>query len=168
MTELEYEKACRGPLIRLRVMFAWGNVSITPTTGLSNDGTVSEAATPTTANCICGSGISGPIRSGAFATSSSGRRDAGASYWGIMELSGDVWERSISVGNGRTFTGLHGTGTLTLPSGWPATQIGYGVRGGAWNSASVNFNHASDRSFASVNNVNRSFSYGWRGVRTAL
>lgn len=167
MTELEYEKACRGPLIPVTDEFAWGNTSITQATGLSNDGTPSEAATPTTANCAYGSGIGGPIRSGAFATAGSGRRDAGASYWGIMELSGNVWERPISVGTGRTFTGLHGTGTWALPSGWPTTQVGYGVRGGAWNSGSVNLNHASDRSFASVNNANRSFSYGWRGVRTA-
>jgi formylglycine-generating enzyme required for sulfatase activity len=171
MTELEYEKACRGPLTPVAGEYAWGNTSIAQATGLSNDGTFGEVATPTTANCVYGSAanIGGPIRSGAFATSISGRRDAGASYWGIMELSGNVWERAISVGctEGRAFTGLHGTGTWASPVGWPTTQVGYGVRGCAWNSASMMFLHVSDRTYANVNNANRSASYGWRGVRTA-
>ena len=171
MTELEYEKACRGPLIPVVGEYAWGNTSITQATGLSNDGTANEIATPATANCVHGSAVNvgGPIRSGALATSSSGRRDAGASYWGIMELSGNVWERPVSVGcaEGRAFTGLHGTGIWSSPAGWPTTQVGYGVRGGAWNSGYITLNHTSDRSYASVDNANRSASYGWRGVRTA-
>lgn len=171
MTELEYEKACRGPLNPVADEYAWGNTSITQTTSLSNDGTPDESPLPAAANCVCNSApsVGGPIRAGAFATASSGRRDAGASYWGIMELSGNVWERPISVGRaeGRAYTGLHGAGTWDLPAGWPTTEAGYGVRGGAWNSASSLYNHTSDRSYASVNNVNRSWSYGWRGVRTA-
>ncbi len=172
MTELEHEKACRGPLNPVADEYAWGNTSITQATGLSNDGTTNEAPSVATANCVYGSAvnISGPIRSGAFASASSGRRDAGASYWGIMELSGNLWEHPISVGwlEGRAFTGQHGTGTWDFPAGWPVTsQLGYGVRGGAWNSGFIVFNHISDRSYASVNNAARSASYGWRGVRTA-
>jgi formylglycine-generating enzyme required for sulfatase activity len=173
MTELEYEKACRGPLNPVAGEYAWGSTSITKTTGLDQDGTADETPTLETANCVYGSAASvpGPVRAGAFARASTGRRDAGASYWGIMELSGNVWERVITVGRpeGRVFTGVHGTGSWDFPATgwWISDSKAYGVRGGAWNSAYNSFNSVSDRSYASVENINRSLSYGWRAVRTA-
>jgi len=43
----------------------------------------------------------------------------GASYWGIMGLSDDMGERTVTVGNhfGRRFSGTHGDGTLPQPVG---------------------------------------------------
>ena len=87
-------------------------------------------------------GSIGPMRVGIFAanSSNSGRITAGASYYGIMELSGNLWERPVTIGNatGRGFTGLHGNGALD-PSGaanvsnWPGTDaVGAGFRGGNW------------------------------------
>ncbi len=173
MTELEYEKACRGPLNPVAEEYAWGSTSITQTTGLNQDGTSDETPTLATANCAYGSAanVQGPVRAGAFARATTGRRDAGASYWGIMELSGNLWERVITVGRseGRAFTGVHGTGSWDFPAtGWPiVNELAYGVRGGAWNTTSDTMNRVSDRSFASVQNPNRSTSYGWRAVRTS-
>ncbi|MBP7636551.1 MAG: SUMF1/EgtB/PvdO family nonheme iron enzyme [Kiritimatiellae bacterium] len=173
MTELEFEKACRGPLNPVASEYAWGSTSITQTTGLDQDGTANETSTVATANCVYGSAsaVNGPVRAGAFARATTGRRDAGASYWGIMELSGNLWERVITVGRseGRAFTGVHGTGSWDFPAtGWPiVTNLAYGVRGGAWNTGLDTMNRVSDRSFASVQNPNRSASYGWRAVRTA-
>ena len=169
MTELEFEKACRGP-VNAVAEYAWGDHLLIQTTNFVNDGTAGEVPLPSNAYCVYGNGTAGPIRVGAFATFSSNRKAAGASYWGIMEMSGNLWERPISVGlaAGRAFTGLHGTGSVaSLPSGWPTTNVGYGVRGGAWNTTSDHFNRVSDRTYACVENDNRSFSYGWRGVRTA-
>ena len=59
-------------------------------------------------------------RRGVFATPDSGRVAAGASYWGIMELSGNLWERVVAVGNpaGRRFAGTHGD--------WPEVEDGPG------------------------------------------
>jgi formylglycine-generating enzyme required for sulfatase activity len=60
--------------------------------------------------------INGPLRVGIFAGTSgnTGRITAGATYYGIMEMSGNLWERPVTVGNvaGRSFNGLHGDGTL--------------------------------------------------------
>ncbi|MDD4017490.1 MAG: SUMF1/EgtB/PvdO family nonheme iron enzyme [Kiritimatiellae bacterium] len=169
MTELEFEKVCRGPLHPIPGEYAWGDASITQITALNNDGTENETPSSETANCAYKSGVDGPVRAGACARASSGRHDAGASYWGIMELSGNLWERVVTVGNtyGRSFTNVHGTGTWDFPTGWPTVASGYGVRGCAWNSIQDFYLNTSDRSYASVENNNRSVSYGWRGVRTA-
>jgi formylglycine-generating enzyme required for sulfatase activity len=170
MTELEYEKACRG-VLNATAEFAWGDYAFNKTTGFVNDGTADEAPLPSDAYCVFGNLTGGPIRVGAFATSSSSRKAAGASYWGIMELSGNVWEQAVSAGLavGRAYTGMHGTGSVdSLPSEWPTISSGgYGVRGGAWNSGLDFFNRVSDRSFACISYDERSRSYGWRGVRTA-
>ena len=52
------------------------------------------------------------MRAGVFATPDSDRVAAGASYWEILELSGNVREQVVSVGHvrGRAFAGTHGTG----------------------------------------------------------
>lgn len=37
--------------------------------------------------------IQGPVRVGIYATANSGRDTAGATYWGVMEMSGNLWGR---------------------------------------------------------------------------
>ena len=112
MTELEYEKACRGPLKPVTNEYAWGTDRIIDP----------NAPTPV-----------------------SGRIAAGASYWGILGLSTDPGERTVTVGNrfGRRFAGTHGDGALAPPAraealrdrphaGWHGLSIvGIGHRGGA-------------------------------------
>lgn len=171
MTELEYEKVCRGPLNPVPGEYAWGSTGIFQTTNYINDGTSAEAALPATANCTYGGSPSalGPIRAGAFATANSGRVAAGASYWGVMELSGNLWKRPVSVGHakGRAFMGSHGAGTVTLPADWPAADSnGSGVRGGDYTSQSTTM-RVSDRSFAALAGNTRYNVGGWRGVRKA-
>jgi formylglycine-generating enzyme required for sulfatase activity len=150
LTELEYEKACRGTLTAVINEYAWGTAWIAglaytlDNAGASNEGiatnyssSIGNASYTTT-----GGSINGPLRVGIFAAHSSntGRITAGASYYGIMELSGNLWERAVTIGNatGRGFTGLHGNGALG-PSGdadvsnWPGTNaVGGGLRGGSW------------------------------------
>jgi len=106
MTELEYEKACRGPLKPVQDEYAWGT---------------NELATPEP-----------------FAKPDSGRVAAGASYWGIMGLSGDLAVRTVTVGSrfGRRFAGTHGAGTLAPgkplldpPEGWHSLNtVSFGRR----------------------------------------
>ncbi len=62
--------------------------------------------------------IDGPLRCGAFAASSvnHSRVETGATYYGIMEMSGNVVEFVVNNYHvaGRSFTGLHGDGSLTV------------------------------------------------------
>ncbi len=140
MTELEVEKACRGPLTPVADEYAWGNATITANLASeTGDGLGTSTANPANANCLTSGGQVGPCRVGIYAKSSTTREQAGASYWGIMELSGNLWERTVTVGEltkGRLFTGLHGNGELNATgdadvTGWPGTDaIGAGCRGG--------------------------------------
>jgi hypothetical protein len=82
-------------------------------------------------------------RAGAFATPESDRVAAGASYWGIMDLSGNLAERVVTVGNvaGRRFAGTHGAWPDAIftvgkrdarfPEDW---GWGFGTRGGSLSS----------------------------------
>jgi formylglycine-generating enzyme required for sulfatase activity len=191
MTELEYEKACRGasesPSNRTAVSgeYAWGNANINfsaynltaGTAGGPNE-TVSNATIDPTGNAAyqttIGAGLNGPLRSGIFATTSSTRIEAGASFYGVMELSGNLAEKVITVGNpiGRNFTSNHGDGELEVngeanEKTWPlADAIGSGERGGDWRAAAAAL-QVSNRARAALANVTRNETSGFRCVRTA-
>ena len=173
ITELEYEKSCRGNQNPAPSEFAWGNTSATALTGLSNASTMSEIASSSSSNIAYNNGFaSGPVRTGIFATSSTGRATSGSGYYGNMELSGNLWERVVTVGNatGRTFSGAHGNGTLTSGgaadvSGWPAAA-GTGWKGGSWLNTTTNSATTSDRAQAANADNTRSADAGGRGVRT--
>lgn len=120
-TELEFEKAARGPLDVVDNEYAWGTVDLeSATTSLSNAGTKDEV--PNQGNChTYNSSPIGVYRAGVFADASSTREQAGAGYYGNLALSGSVWEKCVTVGTteGRDFTGLHGDGALrTTDDGW--------------------------------------------------
>ena len=184
MTELELEKACRGTLPPVPNEYAWGTNTIAGSAytlsnpGAANEGiatnystTLGNAITPATG----GGTIGGPIRGGIFAAnvSSSGRVTAGASYYGIMELTSNLWETVVTIGNtqGRAFTGRHGSGAI-LGSGnangvnWPdsSTGIGVGVHGGYFSSTPYT---VCDRCYSTRAQDYRSADLGTRGVRTA-
>jgi formylglycine-generating enzyme required for sulfatase activity len=184
MTELEFEKACRGFQVPVADEYAWGNTSITAATGISNSGATSETFSNSGANCAHLNGIGGPLRVGAFATATTTRSQSGASYWGIMELSGNVMERAVSVGDavGRNFTGTHGNGILSKyghanASTWPGIDAnsevtsgnGSGLRAGG---AVLNLaarTEVSDRDQADdpTASGNRHAARGFRAVRIA-
>lgn len=176
MTELEYEKACRGTLSAVANEYAWGTTSITQATGITNGGAGNETASNSGANCVCDNAslVAGPMRAGSFATASSGRADAGATYYGIMEMSGNLWERCVTIGNrdGRSFTGSQGDGVLDSTgnantSSWPGTgALGTGFRGGDWRNDATH-SRVSDRGDASDTGSNRYNNCGFRGVRLA-
>jgi formylglycine-generating enzyme required for sulfatase activity len=186
MTELEFEKACRGPLTPVADEFAWGTATIMANASRTISGTENGTETITSDTSLGGCNYgnlahtggdagSGPLRAGIFATNGSSRVSAGASYWGIMELSGNLWERPVMVGNatGRTFTGLHGNGVLDVSTGdadvtgWPGTTAtGAGFRGGGWWAAGV-YVRASDRFYGPYVVATRSEDIGSRSVRVA-
>jgi len=170
LTELEYEKACRGNQTPVADEFAWGNTSITFLSALTNPGATDEISNTTNANAVYNSNFSGPVRVGLFATTTSSRADAGSSYYGIHDLSGNIWEQVITIGNdaGRAFTGINGNGTLSNAgnqnvSNWPSTS-GTGLRGGSWQTI-VDRLRISDRNDATTVATSRNADTGGRGCR---
>lgn len=174
MTGLEFEKACRGPATPVANEYAWGTAAISGTGGGANYsdlGAYNESVSQGNA-IYSGSSPGGPARVGIFATAGAARVAAGASYWGIMELSGNLWERAVSVANGRFFTGVLGDGTLPAngdadAADWPTTNAsGAGLRGGNWYHAASSA-RVSDRGYAAYVDAGRRNNYGGRAVRSA-
>ncbi|MEI7837680.1 MAG: SUMF1/EgtB/PvdO family nonheme iron enzyme [Planctomycetota bacterium] len=192
MTELEYEKACRGPVRSVPDEYAWGNKNVAndkepaswyevrnigePDEGVvtvrgegqcnavwwgtlgrptnvvaEQEGGTESAATNLQAEAALDEGVGlmkrpairesqdgdeligletgetnqiveffGPLRAEIFVAPRSGRTEAGASYWGILEMSGNLWEQTITVGSktGRRFEGTHGNGMPEPSPGW--------------------------------------------------
>jgi hypothetical protein len=92
-----------------------------------------------------------------------------------MELSGNLWERPVTVGNstGRAFDGrYHGDGVLDSSGNpnvttWPGTgATGAGFRGGGWGNT-ANYARLSDRNGAASSSSARGTDIGGRGVRSA-
>lgn len=175
MTELEFEKACRGPLAAAKFGYAWGNTTIDNIESFSgDDGSGTETPGSASENAAAVGGISGPVRCGIFADATSGRTESGSTYWGIMEMSGNIIERAITVGNstGRDFTGLHGNGELSGSGAgdvvdWPlANSTGTGWRGGAWGTSTDRL-RLSDRFYGAYADSARKNGLGVRCVRTA-
>lgn len=182
MTELEFEKSARGDAYPLAYDFAWGDNSVISADDITDGGTRDESSQTNGANAVFDNifNVQGPMRQGVFATNNSDRAKAGASFYGIMELSGNVTERTVTVGSeaGREFTGLHGNGTIGVDGNatqiyWPGAingvvtgASGIGFRGGDWFTTGFNLN-ISDRTDAVTVSPIRSFNFGGRGVRTA-
>ncbi len=154
MTELEFEKACRGPIKPVSDEFAWGT-----------------ATTNTVAD--------------------SDRARVGASYWGILDLTGNLVENTVAVGRpiGRQFDGAHGEGRVGDLSEWDdfgacfknenrpdilAGRPGWWMLGGGmiWRGAPnwMNVMRVSDRSSRThiALSVTRPASCGFRAIRSAV
>jgi formylglycine-generating enzyme required for sulfatase activity len=178
MTELEYEKACRGTLTPVANERAWGSTALTRVTAITNDGANNETYTDNGANAVCSSGVAGPLRVGVFAGASTTRAQAGATYYGIMEMTGNVWERAVTIYNltGTAYTGVHGNGRLSTSghanqTNWPGLSggevtgaTGSGARGGGFTSLNQ-YLRMIDRNNAHNELTTREPTYGFRGVR---
>jgi len=201
ITELEFEKACRGPIYPVTSELAWGTTSVLAAQNISGTENGTETITDAGAECNYygpvfggGDGGQGPLRAGIFSTSvTTTRLASGAGYYGNMELSGNVAELTVTLGNvtGRGFSGTHGDGTLTSTSSyegnatnldWPGisstasqgvtSATGSGFRGGHWNVGGVwdDSNpglEVSYRTNAAKNDASRTNTYGGRCARTA-
>jgi formylglycine-generating enzyme required for sulfatase activity len=170
MSELEYEKACRGPIYPISHEYAWGGIDTLSVLSVTNAGMGTEASATTGANW--NNRVSGPVRAGMFATAATNREESGSSYWGIMELSGNLMERTYGVGNSNTriFDGQHGNGELTTTGNSDvSTWSTYDTRrGGAAEGALTTLARISDRAYAGgFYFSNRWSQLGIRCVRTA-
>ena len=177
MSELEFEKAGRGIQRAVSGECAWGSTSLTIANSITNEGLPTEAP-GNAANCVSGNdaNVQGPMRVGAVAYGDTTRIEGGFGYYGVGDLSGNVWERCVTVGNstGRSFAGrYHGNGTLDSSgdqniSTWPSatTASGAGFRGGGWRSGLAD-GRLSDRGDAALTLATRISRHGGRGVRIA-
>ncbi len=162
MTELEFEKACRGPLEPVANEYAWGTAALDDTEMPGLD----DLPPPPYPVGICGA---------------QRRIKAGSTYWGIAAMSGHLRERTITVGHikGRVFTAVCGDGALgddgfanvenwpTRTESWPPSQTaGVGFSGGPWYQDAARL-RVSDRFLSSCQRKQRDIVYGWRGVRQA-
>ncbi|MBL0309810.1 MAG: SUMF1/EgtB/PvdO family nonheme iron enzyme [Bacteroidetes bacterium] len=189
MTELEFEKAARGPSSQGTPVVAahvWNTTTIlqAKSDALSNAGQETEVSTAS-GNGLCAydaGNTLGPLRVGFAATGSTDRAGAGASYYGILDLSGNVWEQAYHIGFNSgsgygvapAFTGVLGDGELGAIGFADATNWGGQngvvrsvVRGGNWNNIS-SYCQTSNRSFvtsAGGENSTRINRTGGRGVR---
>jgi formylglycine-generating enzyme required for sulfatase activity len=194
MSELEYEKAARGPLPVVAGEYAWGSTTIGRAANISGTENGTET-TDATANMVYnvsgvtpyvpfvgGDGGDGPLRCGIFARAATTREQAGAGYYGIMELSGNCWERCITVaaldGTTPTSAGLfdlnrNGNGELDANGDhdvatWPNATDAHGsnYRGGNW-SRQREWAAVSDRTYGGFGDPTRTSHRSIRGVRSA-
>ncbi len=182
MTELEYEKACRGSSPAEMNEYAWGNnlVSATPYV-LENDGQadarIADKYSKSKGNSLYAGtdgDLDGPVRVGIFSdhVDNDGRMACGATYYGIMDMSGNLWEQTVTVGNipGRSYKGINGDGFLdyqgngNIPFCPGTTAEGTGFRGGSFENSWEEL-RISDRINATNVISYRSAPHGFRGVR---
>lgn len=176
LTELEFEKICRGTIYPSPNDYAWSNTNIYGLLTVSNSGMATEAVlTPASprANCNYNNSVplNGPCRVGIFPSTGTNREEAGAGYYGVMDLSGNVWERCVTIGtaNGRTFTGVAGDGTLATngsanTTNWPTNTSVY-FRGGCFTSTSA-YVQVSNRGDGGIGDYTvRANGFGFRCVR---
>ena len=183
MTEFEFEKAARGTNYPVSNEYAWGTTKI----GSSNGAFANQNSNAETSNVIYDGNCwynhnVGPIRSGFAANASSNRTQSGASYYGIMELSGNVYEQCVGGAgfNYSNFSTLNGNGVVSNVGladvlGWPKNgglSSGTIFKGGAFNTqtAESRYLQISDRSFyqgqSENGNTVRNKESGGRGVRS--
>ena len=185
MNDFEYEKACRGTASPIPNEFPWGNNLITQASGTGvNNGSFQERVSQS------GEGLCfyqwndnnwAPYRSGFTATQITTRSQAGATFYGIMEIGGNVSEQVVGGGSGydySNFTTANGDGALgndgnANTEGWPrgigANQGNY-IKGGDFtgNGTYPNIIQVSDRQYYGGNGINngQNNGTGGRGVRS--
>jgi hypothetical protein len=200
MTEIQFERICRGHTNIQSTNpaylgeYAWGNTIINNVAGtISNPFAASEIISNSSA--VLGNAnysslaVNAPLRNGVFATSTSNRETSGASFFGVMDMSGNLVEACVGIGSlaGRTFckTGYsYGDGFLSANGNaneayWPGTSSantlessggeclyssGTKNRGGDFSTPS-NYLRISDRSDSQVSTSRASYQ-GGRGVYT--
>ena len=187
MSEIEFEKICRGPIAPVANEYAWGTVELNAVTAVVNGGLGNEGSSaPLNGRANYGANdyygnttvFAAPVKVGFSATNASGRLTAASSYYGVMEMSGNVGEFAVAAktAGGSTYTGVLGDGELSTTVAtdgdsdqlnWP-DNTGAFVRGGHFYVTGGYGNNSirlktSDRGETAV--ATRSPGYGARGVR---
>lgn len=183
-SELEFEKAARGFALPVAGEMAWGTSEAvdanTPVSDFSANASVQERAQGSAGLASFHSGLSitqleGPLRSGFGGSSSSNRLQAGGSFFGLRELSGNLWELCVGITpEAMFFDAKNGDGRLKNgeADAWadrPEAWLRW--RGGSWNSflyevESFRDISVSARYYANLTTDLRRASAGGRGALT--
>lgn len=165
ITELEYEKAARGPSAPIPYEFVWGTDNYDRL-----ERYVNADADVTMANNYNERDLTDETRS-----------VLGASYYWVMDLSGSLWEKVITIGNpiGRAFKGSHGDGILDFGKAtnedWPSNDNevgGFGYRGGGYYQIGTSYSDFNPHSpigyryYGAWSGGPRYISYGYRAGRS--
>ncbi len=166
ITELEYEKAARGPSTPIPAEFVWG----------TNDYNLIERYVNENSNLEMNNNFD------ESQLNDQTRLIFGASYYWVMDLSGSLWEKVITIGNpvGRAIKGSHGDGKLDFGhatnADWPKSDNevgGFRYRGGGYYQKGTvysDFNPHSPigyRYYGAWSGGPRSIAYGYRAGRSA-
>jgi uncharacterized protein (TIGR02145 family) len=176
MSELEYEKACRRPYPQAALAgeFVWNSASgvngLNAKRDLLNVGKVSEKPSSSVTNVNYDNPDFGPVRCATFGTSSSTQTQAGATFWGLMEMSGNVAELCYSVDaaafNTSDIYASHGNGEIAdAVTAWATTPASFIAKGGDFTSFQNAELMISDRTRVNVSDV-RDSTMGFRAVHT--
>lgn len=172
MSEIQYERMCRGNSSAggnpaLLGEYAWGtNTIFASSYSLSGGATAAEVAS--NASLVLGNAaynltaLNGPLRSGVFATAVSNRVTSGASFYGIMELSGNMPEYCIMLGSqaGRSCHFVpNGNGTISALGN---AQLSVGGAG-FWPGMEGNLNMAATTTCSGTCEVTSSGGIRFRG-----
>ena len=183
MTELQFEKICRGAGKSVVVNeFPYGlGTSPTAYTAVTGSGTASELGTPAGTAVLpsvnylnafnaANSVTTGPMRVGQSYTALTVRESASSAYYGVADMAGNVFEYVMGI-DATTFNGQPGDGDISTnisntgwPTGWETLGANTGgARGGNYVDA-LTFLRTSDRG-ATVAFATRDRRGGGRGVR---
>ena len=167
MTEFEYEKACRGPLLPVLGEKAWGTEDIAQFQYISATYGCSAETQTYYALGLCNYQTGRMHRAGSAANSITDRVHAGATYYGILDMTGSTYERCVGGWNYdySTFTTANGDGNINSNGSCGMTiwnNMQYMNRGGsAQNPQSIQVsvrNYNNDPGYGNIN--------GGRGVRS--
>ncbi len=172
MSELEYEKLCRGTLPAVANEYSWGSITLSASTAtLGSSGTANEVVTNPGAGglanyLVANTGNQRPWRVAAIPASiaSPTRVQASAAFYGANELTGNLSENCVSAGSvpARAFLGSHmGDGALTAIgatdiTNWISVNVTSGSirqRGGNFSIGIGTLMRLSHRNFTTSGNV---------------
>jgi len=161
LSEMEYEKMARPPYPDIPILREWAGGApdklVKPLAGSIAEARTAEekinANNGKRVNVNAGGTLDGPVRVGCTAGGAQSRTEAGASFWGCLDLSGNLSEIYYACNNGlgRNFHDIltaHGDGALIANSSlatagntdmttsyWPQTAGAFILRGGDFKSA---------------------------------
>ena len=149
MTDLEFEKACRGPRRPIPMEMPWGTPSFATLSKLQNANTASERAATVYTPVLLGGSYSVrvtqlPQPNWHACIDAADAAEAGASYYGALDMVGNGTERCVYTASGNPaagnlhsaarYSGLHGDGELTANglsnvTDWPYPKQNYYATG---------------------------------------
>ena len=139
MSEFEFEKACRGnngggpagvPNTPIPYEYPWGNTLFNSTTANNYPSTSEYQSAIYDGSCNCSWG--NYTRGGYTALTNTNRSQSGATYYGIMDMGGNIWEQCVGGGSGydySNFTTVNGNASLNANTG-AANIAGWPTYGG--------------------------------------